>query len=269
MPGTLLDISAYCRNRILSLCLLEDAPIVVDPWNCEAPGLLRTCTQLRAEAKKIFYKGNIFRLHMKDGAMPRKHWINEAARIYERNVTTRIKGQNHELLQEWLWMFYKGETPIYWNPFRPLSKSSKASVEDVLGHGFHIARILQREWQEKKQSQGTAEKEECHHVAKLLLDIWYEIAKNPFKLRPEFKGEKGKKIYRDLMVSLKRYHDARDQGGLRVRLRFEREFAPAFAVVEILSRLEWPTVKNVLRCYFRTWCSEVTEQRCGASFSTA
>ena len=65
MPGTLLDISAYCRNRILSLCLLEDAPIVVDPWNCEAPGLLRTCTQLRAEAKKIFYKGNIFRLHMK------------------------------------------------------------------------------------------------------------------------------------------------------------------------------------------------------------
>lgn len=62
----LLSIPPEMRNRIYRAALLVDDEIVIPPDGPppEEPALLRTCSQIRAEAMSIYYKENRFLVHI-------------------------------------------------------------------------------------------------------------------------------------------------------------------------------------------------------------
>jgi hypothetical protein len=231
------------------------------------PGLLRTCKQLRAEGVKIFYEDNDFNLNLGYRARPQNHWINEAARTPEKKIVTRMEGQNLEVIREWLRAFYNGRTVITWNPRQPhIELSSKASVKDALRHGFDAAYILQKQRRER-HVQGPTE-EEWQHSAEVLLDMWLQTARTPFKLRGMFRGREGGKKYRDVMALLERHHHNPNRPILRSYSQKMSNLQQAFSMVEIMHHLEWKTVRRLLQCWFRTWCTEATERRAARSITT-
>jgi len=61
----ILAFPAELRNAIYELVLLRDDDIVIQPdGRCITPGLLRTCRQIRGEARKIFYRNENIRLRV-------------------------------------------------------------------------------------------------------------------------------------------------------------------------------------------------------------
>lgn len=61
-PCYLLELAAELRNRIYEYVLIKDKTITVSRHRIAQPGLLRTCRQIREEARAIYYCRNAFKI---------------------------------------------------------------------------------------------------------------------------------------------------------------------------------------------------------------
>jgi hypothetical protein len=264
MVVTLLTMPEDCRNRILHFCLLQHIWVVVDPSNSDAPGLLRTCTQLRKEGTMMFYRENTFLLMLRTLALPQGHWIHKVADISDKPVITRIREQKEPpgSPQKWLSAFYNDRTRIRWLPFRAGSDTrSKHPLVNVLRHGFLIASLLKAQRREKKVKD-VGEDKKRQRSPELVLEIWCETAKRAGTLRHHLRGREGKEFYKRTMGLFDDYHynsrnDLSSEG-----TQAQIMFGGAFIIVDIMQDDNWQVVQQVLRYWIQTICTESTERLC-------
>jgi hypothetical protein len=264
MAVTFLTLPTDCRNRTLQLCLLQHTWVIVDSSNFDAPGLLRTCTQLRKEGTTMFYRENTFLLMLENLALPQGHWIHRVADVSNKPVITRIREQKEPpgSPQKWLSAFYNGETKIRWVPFRPGSASrSKHALVNVLRHGFLIANLLKAQRREKER-ENVREDKKRQRSAELVLEIWCETAQKAGTLGHHLRGFEGKELYKRTMELFDDYHynprsDLSPEG-----TRAQAIFEGAFGIVDIMQDDDWQVVQQVLRYWIQTICRESTERLC-------
>jgi hypothetical protein len=268
MAVTFLTLPENCRNLILHFCLLQHKWVVVESSNCDAPGVLRTCTQLRNEGTMMFHRENTFLLMLRNPALPQGHWIHGVADVSKNPVITRIREQKEPpgSPQKWLSAFYNGKTKIRWVPFRPGSETqSKHPLVNVLRHGFLLASLLKAQSQEKEEKEDCEQNKRRQHSAELVLEVWCETAKRAWTLGHHLRGGEGRDLYRRAMESLDGYHYDPRTGlspeGTRVKIIFEE----AFAIIDIMQDEDWQVVQQVLRYWFQTMCRESAERLCAGS----
>jgi hypothetical protein len=265
MVVTLLTMPEDCRNHILHFCLLQHTWVVVDPSNSDAPGVLRTCTQLRKEGTVMFYRGNTFLLMLENLALPQGHWIHRVADISSNSIITRLREQREPpgSPQKWLWAFYNDQTRIRWLPFRPGSDTrSKHPLVNVLRHGFLIASLLKAQRQTKEGKGDNEEDKKRRRSAQLVLEVWCETAKRAGTLGQHLRGCKGKEFYRRTMDSFDSYHyNPRNDLSLE-GTRAQTIFEAAFGIVDIMQEDDWQVVQQILRYWIQTICRESAERLC-------
>jgi hypothetical protein len=254
MAVTLLTLPEHCRNRILQFCLLQHMWVVVDPSKSDAPGLLRTCTQLRKEGTMMFYRENTFLLLLRNLALPQGHWIHGVAKVSNKPVITRIREQDKPPGSplRWLSDFYNNETRIQWVPFRPFSaiRSRHPSV-NVLRYGFLIASVLKAQRRKKEGTRRDEEDKKTQRSAELVLEVWCEMAKSAGILGRYLRGC-DKDFYKRIMESFDRYHySPRSHFSLdntQARIIFEG----AFGIIDIMQDDDWQVVQQVLGYWIQT-----------------
>jgi hypothetical protein len=265
MVVTLLTMPEDCRNRILHFCLLQHTRVVVDPSNSDAPGVLRTCTQLRKEGTMMFYRENTFLLMLKNLALPQGHWIHRVADISSKPVITRIREQRERpgSPQKWLSAFYNDQTRIRWLPFRPGSDTrSKHPLVNVVKHGFLIASLLKTQRPTKEGKGDDEEDKKMQRSAELALEVWCETAKRAGTLGHHLRGCGGKEFYRRTMESLDSYHyNPRNDLSLE-GVRAQTIFEEAFGIVDIMQEDDWQVVQQVLRYWIQMIRRESPERLC-------
>jgi hypothetical protein len=264
MAVTLLTMAEDCRNRILHFCLLQHTWVVVDSTNSDAPGLLRTCTQLRKEGTTMFYKENKFLLMLKNLALPQGHWIHRVADVSNKPVITRIREQKEPpgSPRKWLSAFYNERTRIQWVPFRPGSTArSKHPLVNVLRHGFLIASTLKAQRREK-EGKDIEEDKRRQRSAELVLEVWCETAKRAGTLRHHLRGCESKEFYRRTMESFDNHHFNLRKDLSPEDARAKIIFEGAFGIVDIMQEDDWQVVQQVLRYWVQTVCGESAERLC-------
>jgi hypothetical protein len=265
MAVTLLTMPEVCRNRILQISLLQQTWVVVDSSHCDAPGLLRTCTQFRQEGTTMFYMENTFLLVLERLALPQGHWIHEVADISKKPVITRIREQKESpgSPNKWLSAFYNGKTKIRWLPFRPGSDTrSKHPLVNVLKDGFLVASLLKAQMQEKRGKGDSEEDKKRQRSAELVLEVWCETARTARTLGHHFRGSEGRDFYTKTMESLNDYHyNPRNDLSLE-GTRAKAIFDGAFCIVDIMQDDDWQVVQQVLGYWIQTMCRENTVRLC-------
>jgi hypothetical protein len=265
MAATIFTIPELCRNRILQFCLLQHTWVVVDSSDCDAPGLLRTCTQLRKEGTMMFYRENTFLLMLRTLTLPQGHWIHEVAKVSDKPVITRLREQRKHpgSPQKWLSAFYNGKTKIKWIPFRPGSEiRSKHPLVNVLRHGFLIASLLKAQKQEKEGKEGSEEDKQRQRSAELVLELWSETARTAQTLGHHLRGSEGRNLYRKIMESLDVYHYDPSNDLPSEGTRAKAIFDGAFCIADIMQNDDWQVVQQVLRYWIQTMCRESAVRSC-------
>jgi len=265
MAVTLLTMPKDCRDLILYFCLLQHTWVVVQSSNPSAPSVLRTCTQLRKEGAKMFYKENTFILMLETLALPQGHWIHEAANISDKPVITRIREQKEPpgSPQKWLSAFYTGETKIRWVPFRPGSDTrSRHPVVNVLRQGFLIASLLKAQSQEKRGKEGSERDKKRQRSAQLVLEIWCETAKRGRTLESRLRGFEHRELYKKIMESLDAYHHDPSNDLSLKNTRARIILGGAFSIADIMEDDDWQVVQQVLRYWLQTIGRESAVRLC-------
>jgi hypothetical protein len=254
MVVALLTLPKDCRNRILHFCLLQHTWVVVKSSTSDAPGLLRTCTQLRKEGTMMFYRENTFLLLLRNLALPQGHWIHGVAEVSNKPVITRICEQNKSpgSPQRWLSDFYNDKTRIQWVSFRPGSatRSNHPSI-NVLRYGFLIASVLKAQSQEKEGKGSEEEENRRQRSADLVLEVWCETAKRARTLGGYLRGC-DKEFYKRIMELFDKYHYSPRNDFSLESTQAKIISEGAFGIIDIMQDDDWQVVQRVLRYWVQT-----------------
>ncbi|KAM0699424.1 hypothetical protein Q7P36_000426, partial [Cladosporium allicinum] len=237
---TLLTLPEHCRNRILHFCLLQHTRIIVESSKSAAPGLLRTCTQLRKEGIMMFYRENTFLLLLRDLALPQGHWIHGVAKVSNKAVITRIREQDKSPGSplRWLSDFNNDKTRVQWVPFRPGSATrSKHPSLNALRYGFLIASVLKAQRREK-EGKDSEEDMKRQRSAELVLEVWCETAKRAQTLGRYLRGC-DKEFYKRIMESFDKYHYSPRNHFSPESAQAKIVFEGAFGIIDIMQEDDW------------------------------
>lgn len=254
MAVTLLTLPENCRNRILHFCLLQHTWVVVNSSKPTAPGLLRTCTQLRKEGTMMFYRENTFLLLLRNLALPQGHWIHGVAHVSNKPVITRVRERKGppRSPQKWLSAFYNDRTRIQWTPFRPGSTlRSKHSLVNVLGYGFLIASVLKTQRRKIEGKGDDEEDKKRQRSAELVLEVWCETAKRARTLGEHLRGCDGE-FYRRAMKSFDKYHYSPRNYSSLEGTQAKTTLEDAFGIIDIMQDDDWQVVQRVLEYWIQT-----------------
>jgi hypothetical protein len=257
MAVTLLTMPEDCRNRILHFCLLQPTWVVVDSSKPDAPGLLRTCTQLRKEGTTMFYRENTFLLILENLALPQGHWIHWVAEVSNKPVITRIRERKEPpgSPQKWLSAFYNDKTRIQWVPFRPGSASrSRHPLVNVLRYGFLIASLLKAQRRKNEGAGDDEEDKQRQRSAELMLEVWCETAETAERSQTLRRYLRGcdKEFYTRTMESFDRYHYSPRNGFSPEGTHAKTMFEGAFGIIDIMQDDDWQVVQQVLGYWIQT-----------------
>ncbi|KAI7535771.1 hypothetical protein KC331_g11853 [Hortaea werneckii] len=144
----LLTIPGELRNIIYRLVLLSDDRIKIDKRHRKMPPLLRTCQQIYAEARSIYFGENSFQVtvrHLRP-IIPRRHWILSTK--MQGDLKIKLIGKfDWENLMSWLACYhrYKG---AYLGCFRPLEPSAHKRLDHVTCAFSIVDRMFKTKWQD-------------------------------------------------------------------------------------------------------------------------
>jgi hypothetical protein len=100
--ASFLGICGELRNEVYRLILISPCPIYVIPEDHIEPELLRTCSQIRKEARSIFEKENDFRIEVFDMRLlyPQLgHWVYRAN--YKLSFSSEAREYTFRNLRQW------------------------------------------------------------------------------------------------------------------------------------------------------------------------
>lgn len=145
----LLTLPGELRNVIYRLVLLSDKRIKIDKTHRKMPSLLRTCQQIYAEARSIYFGENSFQVtvrHLRP-IIPRRHWILSTKKMRVDLCINLIGKFDWENLMSWLACYhrYKG---AYLGCFRGRESSARRRLDHVTCAFSIVDRMFKTKWQD-------------------------------------------------------------------------------------------------------------------------